>query len=133
MRIRDIMHDIMRVPYDISVASVVAVMDRKCTGSVLLEDRGEAVWIITERDVLRKVVAKNRNPMNVKALDIASYPLITVGPEESLEEAARIMGENNIRRILVRDGSKIIGKVTAGAITKNMRYIHAERILQNRY
>ena len=47
MRIRDIMHDIMRVPYDISVASVVAVMDRKCTGSVLLEDRGEAVGIIT--------------------------------------------------------------------------------------
>ena len=133
MRIKDIMHDILRLPHDISVASVAVAMDTKSTGSVLLEDKGEPIGIITERDVLRKVVAKNKNPAYVKAIDIASYPLISVAPDESIEEAARIMGERNIRRILVMEGNQILGKVTAGAITKNVKYIQAARIIENRY
>jgi CBS domain-containing protein len=132
MKIKDIMHDIVRAPYDISVASVAVLMEKKVTGSVLLEDKGEPIGIVTERDVLRKVVARNRNPMNVRAIDIASYPLIAVDPDASLEEATEKMANNNIRRILVMQGNQVLGKVTAGAVAKNARYIIAERMISQR-
>ncbi len=128
MKIKDIMHEIARLPSNVSAAEVAVLMDKRKTGSVLLESKGGPEGIVTERDILRKVTSKNKSPSRISAIDIASRPLITVGPDESLEEAARRMGENEIRRILVEKDGKIIGKVTAGAITKNVRYITASRI-----
>ncbi|MFC1754691.1 cyclic nucleotide-binding/CBS domain-containing protein [Thermoproteota archaeon] len=133
MKIKDIMHEIVRVPHNVRVADVAVIMDERSTGSVLLEDNGKPVGLITERDILRKVVAKKLNPYNVKALDIASFPLITVPPDESLCESARKMGENNIRRIFVEENGRILGKVTSGAITKNVKYVQAERIVGQRF
>ncbi|MBU0536638.1 MAG: CBS domain-containing protein [Nanoarchaeota archaeon] len=125
MKIKDIMHEIKRMPPTVSAADVAMFMGVKETGSVLLEDKGEALGIITERDILRKVTAKGKNPTQVKAIDLVSYPLITISPDASIEEALEVMGKNNIRRILVADGSRIVGKVTAGAIAKNMRFLKA--------
>jgi CBS domain-containing protein len=132
MKIKDIMHEILRVPHKLSVADVALLMGTKETGSVLLENNGKPVGLITERDILRKVVSKNMNPSRVNAIEIASYPFITVGPEESVEEAARKMGEHNIRRILVEKDGKIIGKVTAGAINKNVNYAKASSMIGHR-
>lgn len=132
MKVKDIMHNILRLPPNLSVAEIASIMNEKSTGSVLLEDKGKVVGIITERDILRKIVAKKKDPNFVRGIEIANYPLITIEADGTLEEAARRMAENNIRRILVSDNGRIIGKVTAGAITKNVRYIAAERITGER-
>ncbi|MBD3313590.1 CBS domain-containing protein [Candidatus Woesearchaeota archaeon] len=128
MKISEIMHEIKRMPPDVTAADVAMFMGVKETGSVLLEDKGEPLGLITERDILRKVTAKNRNPSKMRAIDIASYPLITVSPDISVEDALDIMGRNSIRRILVSDGLSIIGKVTAGAIAKNIRFLKASAL-----
>lgn len=133
MKVKDIMHSIIRLPCDMTVAEIAHEMDRKPTGSILLEEGDRIVGIITERDILRKVVAKKKNPTQVKGYEIASYPLITIDAEGSIDEASRMMSEKNIRRILITEDGRIVGKLTANAILKNMKYIQASRMIENRY
>lgn len=130
MKVRDIMHSIMRLPHDMSVAEIAFAMGQNPTGSVLLENNGKEVGIITERDILRKVVAKKRNPSDVRGHEIATSPLITIDANGSLEEASNIMQQNNIRRILITENGKVVGKLTANAVLKNMRYISASKIVE---
>ena len=68
MKIKNIMHEIKRMPPNVSVLDVAMFMGMKETGSVLIEDKGEPLGIITERDVLRKVYAKNLKPSEIRAM-----------------------------------------------------------------
>jgi signal-transduction protein with cAMP-binding, CBS, and nucleotidyltransferase domain len=129
MRVKDIMHSIMRVPHDLTVAEIAIAMSKKPTGSVLLEEGGKPMGIITERDILRKVVAQKKNPNQVKGYEIASYPLITIDAEMPVEEAGVKMYQHNIRRILISENGNIVGKLTAGAILKNMKYVRMNKML----
>ncbi|MCX8146932.1 MAG: CBS domain-containing protein [Candidatus Woesearchaeota archaeon] len=130
MKVKDIMNNIIKVPHTYTVAEIAAIMDRNMTGSVLLEDKGEIVGIITERDIIKKIVAKKKNPAYIKGIEIASYPLITIDANADIEEASRKMEEHRIRRLLVTSGGEIIGKVTSNAIAKNIRYLTASRLIE---
>ncbi|MFO8016450.1 MAG: CBS domain-containing protein [Candidatus Woesearchaeota archaeon] len=132
MNVKEIMHSIMRLPHDSTVAEIASAMDNKLTGSVLLEEAGEVVGIVTERDILRKVVAKKKNPSEIKGHEIASSPLITVDAGSPLDEASSRMHQNNIRRILITENEKVVGKLTANAILKNARYLTAKSMFRNR-
>ncbi|PIN86737.1 hypothetical protein COV19_03305 [Candidatus Woesearchaeota archaeon CG10_big_fil_rev_8_21_14_0_10_44_13] len=129
MKVKEIMHNILRVPHDMTVAEIALAMSKKPTGSILLEDKGSAIGIITERDILRKVVAERKNPNDIKGHEIASYPLITIDADSSIEEAGAKMSQHNIRRILITQGGKVVGKLTAGAVLKNMKYIKVNSLL----
>lgn len=131
MRVKDIMHSVIRLPQSMSVAEIAYEMAQKPTGSVLIEDDGKVTGIITERDILQKVVAKKKNPANVRAFEIANFPIITIDANRPVEEASDIMQQNRIRRIVVTEGGRIVGKLTAGAIAKNVRYMRAESLLNS--
>ncbi|GAB6066326.1 cyclic nucleotide-binding/CBS domain-containing protein [Aquifex pyrophilus] len=72
---------------------------------------GEREGIITERDILKKVVAEEKNPSEVKAKEIMSTPLISVSPEDFLFDVILLMAKHNIRRVVVKDNGKILGVV----------------------
>ncbi len=81
-------------------------------GSVVVVEGTKPVGIVTEKDLLEKVVARNRVPSEVSLKDIMSYPIITVKPITSVREAADIMLRRGIRRLPVIDGRDLIGIVT---------------------
>ena len=133
MQVKEIMHSITKVPSDTSITAAAKIMDQKVIGSVLIEENGKIIGITTERDILRKVVAKGKNPDEVKAKDIMSYPIITIGANEDIIEASRKIEQHKIRRLIVTENGEIAGIVTANSIARNLKYalarysLHAQK------
>ncbi|MGB0025895.1 MAG: CBS domain-containing protein [Nitrososphaeraceae archaeon] len=76
--------------------------------------------IITERDIVRRVVAESKDPKTTTAYEIMSKPLITVGPEASVYDAALIMTKYKIRRLpIVRDNT-LLGIITSSDLARRM-------------
>lgn len=79
------------------------------------------VGIITERDIVRRIVSKEKEPRNTQASEVMSKPVISVGPEASLYDASSIMTKYNIRRLPITRDNILLGIVTA---TDLSRYIY---------
>ena len=78
------------------------------------------VGIITERDIIFRVVAQNRGPFKVTLSDIMSTPIITIDADKSIEEALAILNKHKINRLPVVHDSSIIGIVTTGTVIRNV-------------
>jgi CBS domain-containing protein len=78
------------------------------------------VGIITERDIIFRVVAQNRGPFKVMSKDIMSAPIITIDADKSVEEAMAILNKYKINRLPVVHDSFIIGIVTTEIIMSNI-------------
>ncbi|MCS6767745.1 MAG: CBS domain-containing protein [Candidatus Nitrosocaldus sp.] len=100
------------------------VMRERARGSLVVVDDGKPVGIITERDIVRRVVAEGRSPSATKVGDIMSKPLISVGPEATVAAAVRIMHENGIRRLPVVENDRVVGMLT---VTDLARVMYRER------
>ncbi len=100
------------------------VMKERARGSLVVVDDGRPVGIVTERDIVRRVVAEGRSPSATKVGDIMSTPLISVGPEATVAAAVRIMYENGIRRLPVVENDRVIGMLT---VTDLARAMYRER------
>ena len=127
MKVREIMHAATKIPSNTTICEAAKIMDQRLLGSVLIEGNAGIVGIMTERDILRKVVAKGENPEKLCVKDIMSYPLITIDADEDALEASRIMDEKKIRRLVVTDNGVIVGKITANSISRNLKYIMARK------
>jgi len=71
--------------------------------------RDNSVGIITERDVIKKVLSKDLNPQHIKAEDIATFPVIEMSSSEPLFNALLTMAKHGIRKLIIKDGNSIIG------------------------
>jgi signal-transduction protein with cAMP-binding, CBS, and nucleotidyltransferase domain len=78
------------------------------------------VGIVTERDIIFRVVAQNRGPFKIELKDIMSAPIITIDADKSVEEAKAILNKHQINRLPVVHDSIIIGIVTTGRILSNV-------------
>src|SRR5574341_2190463 len=85
-------------------------------GSVLVSLRGEAVGIVTERDILYKVVASGKVASKLKLNDIMSKPLIFVDANAKVKDAIVLMVKNEIRRVVGKEGKSVIGVVSQRAV-----------------
>lgn len=101
-----------------TVMDVAEIMKKNEISSVLVTEDGDGVGIITERDVICKVVAENANPKRIPAKDVMNSPLITVDPETNIDDAARQMRDKDIRRLVIAKGDKIIGILSEFDIVK---------------
>lgn len=122
LKIKDLMHPITVLPHTASVAEAAQVMDQKNIGSVLVEEMGEILGIFTERDLLRRIVAKDKNPKVVLLREVMSAPLITVDGETDVAEAAKLIETQKIRRLPVTEKGKIIGIASARGISRALPY-----------
>src|SRR5919107_6442375 len=104
----------------VAEAAKALYVQERCTIVVthLDVDKGKRipVGIITERDIIFRVVAQNRGPFKVTLKDIMSAPLITIDADKSVEEAMAILNKYKINRLPVVHDSSIIGIVTTEMI-----------------
>ena len=115
-----------------TVLEVAQVMAKSRTGSVIITSDGRPAGIVTERDLLKKVSAKDKKPGEIAALDIMSSPVIAVKAYDSVDTAAGVMAKNRIKRLAVveEDGS-LAGVISATDIAKKLAKILADDY--NRY
>jgi CBS domain-containing protein/DNA-directed RNA polymerase subunit RPC12/RpoP len=104
-----------------SVLEASRIMVDKARGSILITHAGEAIGILTERDILRKVVAKALNPASTKVGDVMTSPPVTIDYNKPLREAIELMVRKGLRRMLVTENGKIVGIFTMRDIVKQTR------------
>jgi CBS domain-containing protein len=126
-RVRDVVDTaFIALDENILVAEAAKALytQERCTIVVTHRDAGTGqripVGIITERDIIFRVVAQNRGPFKVTLKDIMSAPIITIDADKSVEEAIAILNKHKINRLPVVHDSSIIGIVTTGMILSNV-------------
>src|ERR1043166_9123977 len=115
--------DYITLSEDTLVGEAAKVMRNKDTSSVLVSSKNsnDPIGIVTERDILYRVVAENKEPFKVPLKDIMSSPLISVSEEESVKDAILSMRRKHIRRLTVKNGEgKITGTITLMSIVGNV-------------
>ncbi|CNE29827.1 signal-transduction protein [Mycobacterium tuberculosis] len=102
------------VPPDTSLVEVGDLMRQHGIGDVLVVHEGRLRGLVTDRDIVVRAVARQRDMSGTTVADICSTNMITVAPGEDADEAVRLMRENAVRRIPVVDGDRPIGMVSIG-------------------
>lgn len=95
-----------------TVFEVVDVMMNKDVGAVVIVEDKIPVGIITEQDILRRVVKTGKDFMNTLAEDVMTKPLITIDAGSQLSEALEILREKNIRRLAITEDGNLVGLTT---------------------
>jgi predicted transcriptional regulator len=102
-----------------SIYDAAKVMAKERRGYVIVLKKGKPVGIITDSDILEKVISKNKDPKRIKVKNIMNSPIITISPNEEILEASRILRKNMIKRIPVVENGKLVGIITDTDIAKS--------------
>lgn len=117
--VRDIMmRNVKTVRTDDSALDAVVKMNKFHIGSVIVTNNGRPIGIITERNILERIVEPRLDPSTVRVKDIMSSPVVTIDPNAAVEEAAQIMARKHIKKLPVVDGGKIVGVVSTSDIVR---------------
>jgi len=96
-----------------TVNKVASLMDKNDYGCIIVTTKdGKPIGIITERDLVVRVLAKNKKPDTIQAKKVMTAPVMTVEPDLTLSEAARRMSRLDIRRLAVMYKEKLVGIVS---------------------
>lgn len=101
-------------------------------GSIIVVKGESPVGIITEKDVLNRLVGNQRDPMKTSAEEIMTSPLVTIGSESSLMEALNTMKSSEIRRLVVVHGEQIVGVLSERRILEKSEVGLIQEISQQR-
>jgi CBS domain-containing protein len=118
--VKDIMtKEVVTIDAEKSVFEAAQLMSAKGLGCLIVVEKTLPVGIITERDIVRRIVAK-RSSLDAKVTEVMTKELITVDPDTSLKEAARVMSTNQIRRLPVLKDDKLVGIVVSSDFVRNV-------------
>jgi len=111
--VKDVMTKTVKiVKPDTLVKTVVATMNKFDIGSIVVVKGDRPVGIITERDILRRIVEPCLAPETLRAREVMTSPIITISSTASIDEASRIMARKKIKRLLVIENEKLVGIIT---------------------
>lgn len=118
--VKDIMSkDVATIAPEASMAEAAEIMGEKHIGSLIVTKYNTPVGIVTERDLLSKVLALEKDPRAQKVEAAMSYPLITIGPTAKIKEAAQMMVHKK-SRLAVFDCGRLVGVITASDLIRSL-------------
>ena len=111
--VRDVMSkEVKVVRPDTTVKEVVTTMNKFDIGSIIVVQGERPVGIITERDILRRLVEPCLAPETLTARYVMTSPVTTISETATIEEAAKLMAKKRVKRLPVMSNEKIVGIVT---------------------
>jgi len=112
--VRDFMStNVKTVRTDATVKEAVAKMNKFRIGSIIVIEGKRLVGIITERDILERIVEPCMEPTAITAKEIMCSPVIFTSPDVNIEDAARLMATKKIKKLAVVENGKLVGIVTS--------------------
>jgi len=95
-----------------SVFEAACIMKQNKIGNVIISEVTHPIGILTESDIIKKVVCEGKNAQDLTVEEIMSSPIIIAEPYISLQEASKIMGKCNIRRLPIVENNELVGIIT---------------------
>ncbi len=119
LRVEDIMvKEVITIDEKSTVKEAVEVMNKFEIGCLIAVRKGKAMGIITERDLLKRVIADTKDSTKTKVKDIMSSPLVIVEPSMELEEAVKLMFQMKIKKLPVVDAKRLVGLISLTDIAR---------------
>ena len=113
--------DVVTIDTAATIAEAAQVMSDKGISCVIATHHHGVAGILTEKDLLRRVVALHKDPTQVQVVDVMSFPMISVPPNYSVLSAAKKMDMMRLHRLIVMTDNHIYGIITQTDITKAIR------------
>ena len=107
-----------------TILEAAKIMKKRKIGNVIIVEKEQPIGILTESDILKKVVAEGKNVNDVIVKDVMTTPIVVIDPYVTLEEAMETMGKCNVRRLPVTENDKLIGIITQKDISRMSPILH---------
>ena len=119
MDIKDVMvKEIITVNPTAKIRDAVELMNKNQIGCLVVTRKGKPVGIMTERDVLKKIVCGCKKPEQTRVSEIMSKPLVVGRADMDWLEAVKLMLDRNIKKLPISDGERLVGLVTLTDIAR---------------
>jgi len=124
MQLEELMtRDVKTIDSGASIHDAAKMMKVEKIGSLIVTEDGKHIGILTERDILKKVVAANERPVDVKVDEIMAFPLTTLNSYVSVREAVEKMSDLGFRRMPITDNGRLVGIVCDRDIFREAPYL----------
>ncbi len=110
--------DVISISSAASIKDVADLMLKKSVGSIIILENGAPIGIVTEGDLVRRVIAQGKDPNNTFVKDVMSQPLIIIDPNASIEEVGEMMANHGIERLPVIEDGKLVGIIAEQELTE---------------
>jgi signal-transduction protein with cAMP-binding, CBS, and nucleotidyltransferase domain len=105
--------NVIKVNYEISVLEISKTMvKRRISSVVIIDNNDKIIGIVTEKDLIKEVCAKNLLATTLTAAKVMSSPLITISKNSTINDATKLMVEKKIKHLAIHDNNDIIGILT---------------------
>jgi CBS domain-containing protein len=113
-----------------SVVDAAKLMRGEETGIAPIVEDGRLIGVVTDRDITIRVVAEGRDPSTTKVEDVASCDLVTVGPDQGLDEALALMTEHQVKGLpVVEEDGTFLGIVARADVRRHVAAARSEGVL----
>ncbi|UCE15257.1 MAG: CBS domain-containing protein [Candidatus Bathyarchaeota archaeon] len=110
--------NVITMEKDVSANDAVEIMNKNRIGCLVVVDQDRVVGILTERDVLERIVGKCRDPKETRVSDIMTKQVIVGKPDMQLAEASKLLLEKKVKKLPIVDGNRLVGLVTLTDIVR---------------
>jgi len=112
-KIKDIMvKEVVTIDANVSIRKAVRLMNKWEIGCLVVVQDGKPAGIVTERDMLKRVLVASRDPRAVEVGEVMSKPLLVMEPEKEIEDAVKLMFKHKIKKLPVVEKGRLVGLVT---------------------
>jgi len=123
LQVKDVMvTDIITIEAWASAKKAAELMNRHDIGCLIVVDGDRPIGIVTERDMLKRVLLRMRDPRRVRVGHIMSRPLVTSRPDAEIRKAVSIMNERRIKKLPVVDDGCLLGLVSLTDVVRSLAY-----------
>ncbi len=112
-QVRDLMvSDVVTIEPSTSVVDAAKQMIQQEKGPLPIVEGDQLRGMVTDRDIINRVVAHGLDPNSVTVHEIATHELVTIGPDQDVNEARQLMDQHQLDRILVVEGDRLVGIIS---------------------
>jgi len=115
--------DVITVEEKATIKKAVELMNKHEIGCLIVVKRGKPAGIVTERDMLKRILLESKDPEKIKVNEIMSEPLVVGKPQMDIEDAVRLMFKRNIKKLPVADEGNLVGLVTLTDLVRSEQII----------
>ena len=112
------------------ITEAARAMSSQDVGPIPVVDGDRLVGLLTDRDIVVRVVAEGRDPQSTTVGEVASSDLATVSPDENLDRALQLLAERQVRRLPVVEGEKLVGIVAQADIARHADDAQTGRVVE---